>query len=74
MYNVTKYYIMYFFAIYDIYLLKVFILAVLNMLTHEGCLANRASTGINLTTTYATTLLPYLLHNIITLRTTDGEF
>ena len=57
---------MYLFAMYDTYLLKDFILAVLNMLTHEGRLANRE--GIHLTTTYATTLL------LTTLRTTDGDF
>jgi len=60
---------MYLFAMYDTYLLKDFILAVLNMLTHEGCLANCASTGINLTNKYATTLLPYcyniLLHYVL---------
>ena len=61
---------MYLFAMYDTYLLKDFILAVLNMLTHEGRLANCASTGINLTNTYAsTTLLPYcyniLLHYLL---------
>ena len=49
---------------YDTYLLKVLILAVLNIFTHEGRLANRA--GIHLTITYATRLL------LITLRTTDG--
>jgi hypothetical protein len=40
MYNLTKYYIIYFFAIYDTYLLKVLILAVLNIFTHERRLAN----------------------------------
>ena len=44
-----------FFAMYDTYLLKVLILAVLNIFTHERRLANCA--GIHLTTTYATTLL-----------------
>ena len=43
---------------YDTYLVKVLILAVLNMFTHEGRLAKRAFTGVNLTTTY-------LLHYVI---------